>query len=95
MTLTPEELARAERRSTPKRIDYARMQREHPKLKAALTKAVKSGDPDRVVEACRKAVTIGDELGAWPDDWSRWQRELDDALGWNSNVALEDLDRRL
>jgi len=31
--------------------------------------------------------------GAWPDDWSRWQRALDDILPWNRHVALEDLRR--
>jgi hypothetical protein len=27
----------------------------------------------------------------WPDDWSRWQCALDDALDWNSRVDLKDL----
>jgi hypothetical protein len=27
----------------------------------------------------------------WPDDWSRWQRALDDATGSLGAVRLEDL----
>jgi hypothetical protein len=27
----------------------------------------------------------------WPDDWTTWQRALDDALPWNAGVELEDL----
>jgi hypothetical protein len=27
----------------------------------------------------------------WPDDWTRWQRALDDALGYRSSVELGDL----
>jgi hypothetical protein len=60
--------------------------------KAALTRAVNSKDPEKVKAACKKAV---DEWNAdfpgWPDDWARWQRALDDALGWEYNMALEDL----
>lgn len=87
--------ARAEARAARYRpIDYAGVKRVFPKQKAALTRAVNSGDPNKVVLACKKAV---DEWrkppfnGAWPDDWSRWQRALDDALGWRSTVRLEDL----
>lgn len=61
-------------------IDYALMSRRYPKQKAALTRAVKSKDTDKIVAACKKAVAEWDEAGAWPDDWSRWQRALDDAL---------------
>ena len=59
-------------------IDYARMQELHPKQKSALTRAMKKGYP-AVVSACIVAVQEWDSIGAWPDDWSRWQRALDDA----------------
>ena len=60
--------------------------------KANLTRAVKSGDPQKVVTACRKAVaTWNSPEGYWPDSWSDWQRALDDALGWPNNLRLEDL----
>ena len=60
-------------------IDYARSKREHPKLKAALTRAVNSGDPAKIEAACRKAVAAWATWGAWPDDWHRWNIALGDA----------------
>lgn len=71
-------------------IDYARMTKVYPRQKAALTRAIKSGDPDRVIAAARDAVRVWDEIGAWPDDWSRWQRALDDMVPgrW---INLQDL----
>ena len=45
--------------------------------KARLTRALKSGDPSKVVAECRR---VKQEWNAnyWPDDWSRWQRALGD-----------------
>jgi hypothetical protein len=92
-------LTRARERSdaraaaTP-RIDYKAANEAFRKQKSALTRAINSGDPDKVVLACRKAVREWGEppfSGAWPDDWSRWQRALDDALPWNQHVELGDL----
>lgn len=59
-------------------IDYERMKRIHPKQKAALTRAKKKGYY-AVLQACKAAVVEWNEIGAWPDDWSLWQRALDDA----------------
>jgi len=70
-------------------IDYARMNREGPALKAALTRAVNSKDPIKVVEACWKAVNAWDAIGAWPDQWHRWNIALGDAIGWGT--SLQDL----
>lgn len=72
-------------------IDYARMNRVLPKQKAALTRALKTGDPDKVVATCRAAVVEWNEIGAWPDNWARWQRALDDVLPWGRAPLLEDL----
>lgn len=78
-------------------IDYARMQREHPKQKAALTRAVNAWrksdkkDNSAVVKACRAAVKAWDEIGCWPDDWSRWQIALSDTLPWHADMDLRDL----
>jgi len=69
-------------------IDYARMAKLYPKQKAALTRALKSKDPAKVRAVCAKAVREWDEIGAWPDAWSRWQRALDDARIY---TRLEDL----
>lgn len=51
--------------------------RKYAQQKAALTRALKTGDTTRVVEECRRVKTEWEETG-WPDDWSRWQRALDD-----------------
>lgn len=74
--------------------DYKRTNQVFRTQKAALTRAINSGDSDRVVLACKKAKEEWGQPpfnGAWPDDWSRWQRALDDALPWNEHVGLDDL----
>lgn len=83
--------ARQDARPEPRRIDYDRMRIEHPKQKAALTRASKTRDPEKVAAACIAAMNAWDEIGAWPDDWSRWQRALDDVLPWNQRLDLNDL----
>lgn len=81
---------RRARRTVP--VDYAALNRMVRRQRAALTRAVRSGIADNVILACRDAVQEWDQPGAmWPDDWSTWQRALDDALPWNAGVALEDL----
>lgn len=50
--------------------------------KAALTRAVKTGDYEQIKAAASAAVAEWNKPGAyWPDDWRRWQRALDDAAG--------------
>lgn len=70
-------------------IDYARMKKSGPKLKAMLTRALnvqkdatKPGEYSTlrriaVRDACKAAVAEWNEIGAWPDNWSRWQNALD------------------
>lgn len=72
-------------------IDYARMQKVWPKQKAALTRARKTGDPERVKAVCLAAVKEWDEIGAWPDDWSHFERVLNDMLPWQQQTSLEEL----
>jgi hypothetical protein len=75
-------------------IDYAKMKRERPQQKAALTRAIKSGNRAKIISACTVAVRQWNDGGAWPDDWSRWQRALDDsAPPWSGYryVSLEEL----
>jgi hypothetical protein len=88
--LIDDAIARAEARPV-RRIDYDRMRRTMPRHKAALTRAVKTRDPETVAAACKKAIAEWNEIGAWPDDWSAWQRALDDVLPWHRRVLLEDL----
>ena len=78
-------------RPAPKRIDYDRMKREWPKQKAALTRAVKSGSAEKVAGVCIAAVKVWDEVGAWPDDWSLFQRALRDVFPWNQWVDFDDV----
>ncbi|AWY05325.1 hypothetical protein SEA_MEMENTOMORI_71 [Microbacterium phage MementoMori] len=75
----------------PRRIDYERMNREWPGQKRRLAAAVETGDPVKVAEVCIDAVKVWDEIGAWPDDWSAFQRALDDVLPWNQGVDLSDV----
>jgi hypothetical protein len=68
--------------------------KQYSQQKAALTRAINSGRPMAVLEACRKAKQQWDAAGgAWPDDWSRWQRALDDsAVKYRATyVTLEDI----
>lgn len=62
-----------------RRIDYALMSREYPKLKGALTRARNSGDPVKVLRAVERFLKLSDEVGCMPDDWSRWRNALEDA----------------
>jgi hypothetical protein len=73
-------------------VDYAALNAMVKRQRAALTRAVNSKDKDKVILACRDAVREWDQPGVhWPDDWSRWQRALDDILPMNQMVSLEDL----
>lgn len=89
-TYIQQALARSEARPV-KRIDYDRMQQVWPRQKAALTRATKTGDAEKVAAVCIAAMDVWDEIGAWPDDWRLFQRALDDVLPWNSRVELADL----
>lgn len=74
--------------------DYAAANKKFKVQKAALTRAINSKDPEKVRAACKKAVDEWAQApfdGAWPDDWSRWQRALDDVIGWPKAPRLEDL----
>lgn len=51
---------------------------EFTRQKSRLTKAKNSGDPGAVLAAVE--TTLAEWSGkAWPDDWARWSRALDDA----------------
>lgn len=86
-------VARSRRDARPVvQVDYAALNKMVRRQKSALTRAINSGDRDKVVLACRDAVREWDEPGAiWPDDWSRWQRALDDILPFHDHVELADL----
>jgi hypothetical protein len=72
-------------------IDYARMQKAGPRLKRQLTIAKNTADASlrfhRVKLACEIAVSEWEQVGAWPDNWSLWQRTLDDAASEHNRAA--------
>ena len=59
-------------------MSYTLTQKEYSTLKARLTRAINSHQPEKVKAEVLRANTIFDAKG-WPDDWARWQRALDDA----------------
>lgn len=74
------------------RIDWKAGQRAYVRQKAALTRAVNSGDPEKVKAVVISAVREWRQPGMfWPDDWSRWQNALDDTLGLYDSVMLKDI----
>jgi hypothetical protein len=66
------------------------IQKAYRQQKAALTRAVNAKDPVKIKAAVTKAVREWNTWpgAAWPDDWSRWQRALDDS---GCHQLLEDL----
>lgn len=91
MTLLDDARARAAARPEPRPIDYARMRKVWPQQKAALTRARKTGDPERVAAVCKAAMAVWNEVGAWPDDWRLFERTLNDMLPYYQQVDIRDL----
>ena len=58
--------------------DYTLTKRELTALKAKLTRAARSGDPTKVLQACKDAFRVFDTKG-YPDCWHRWRRAAEDA----------------
>ncbi len=96
-TAAEELLARARRRSDLRdaaepRVDYKALNQMVRRQRAALTRAMNSGDPEQVILACRDALREWNTPGSmWPDDWGNWQRALDDVLPLRQQVSLADL----
>lgn len=58
---------------------------QYTRQKAALTRAVNSKDAAKIEATVIKTVFEWNSGGyAWPDDWNRWQRALDDSRPWNA-----------
>lgn len=51
---------------------------EYRRQKTALTRAINSGDPKRVLATCERTAEEWAST-VWPDDWSRWPNALRDA----------------
>lgn len=63
---------------------YALTRKDHSRLKGRLTRAVRSGNPDRVIAERDYAFAIFERDG-YPDDWARWERAAEDA-GWSRRM---------
>lgn len=57
---------------------YTLTQREYSTLKGRLTRVIRAGDPQKIIDEVDRAERIFDEKG-WPDAWSRWTCARDDA----------------
>jgi hypothetical protein len=71
--------------------DYAACNKAFRQQKSRLTRAINSKDPQKVLAEVHRTVNEWQRApfnGMWPDDWARWQRALDDALGWRSTMHL-------
>jgi hypothetical protein len=86
-----EALKRQEQQAAARvRPDYDALNKMVRRQRGALTRARNSGDPEKVIVACRDAVREWDAPGAmWPDDWATWNNALLEATDYR--VRLEDL----
>lgn len=48
------------------------------KHKTSLARAKASGDPQKIIQACKEALAEFEET-SYPDNWNLWQREMEDA----------------
>jgi len=53
-------------------------------LKSRLTRAINSGNSAKVLSEVENAYAIFEEKG-WPDDWSRWERAIEDFRAYKSD----------
>lgn len=63
--------------------------RTYAQQKAALTRIVKTKNPEKLISECKRVITEWNQT-YWPDDWTKWQRALDDVCGWPA-PQLDDL----
>ena len=72
------------------------------KLRTRLTRAVNSGDPQKVIDECKFAIACWhgwidthpwDRPYAWPDSWHSWNNAYGDALtalyGWQVGLGAD------
>lgn len=58
--------------------EYTLTQAELTKLRATLTRAKNSKDPNKVIRVCEAALARFEDVG-YPDCWSNWERAKMDA----------------
>ena len=73
------------------------MRQQYRNQKSALTRAVNSGDPQKVRGACMRALAEWARWPhGWPDDWHRWNIALEDATGgYPRGQSLDELRREM
>jgi hypothetical protein len=59
-------------------MNEAALRKELPKLKAALTRAKKSNDPQKLLQTANHALKRFEEIG-FPDSWHTWNIAKGDA----------------
>jgi hypothetical protein len=52
-------------------MDYEKLNQVKTKCKAALTRALNSGDPFQVIDTVRRS-RLEFDLHGWPDQWPLW-----------------------
>lgn len=73
-------------------VDYAALNKLVRQQKAALTRAKNTGDPEKVAEVVAAAVRAWNQPGCmWPDNWSLWERTLNDMLPFHQQVDIREL----
>ena len=62
-------------------IDYVTAQKRFRAFKSALTRAINSKDPHKVIRETERffAYYVRSDTEPAPDDWARWARAADDA----------------
>ena len=58
--------------------DYQLTPQEYKGLKSKLTRAINSGNQDKIIQTVEAALARFEQVG-FPDDWSRWERAKQDA----------------
>jgi len=54
-------------------------QQQYSRLKAALTRAIHSGKPEKIIATVKEARLIFNREG-WPDHWPLWRIAVDDLI---------------
>ena len=75
-----------------KQVDYDALNKMVKRQRAALTRAVNSGDVEKIILTVQSAVREWNQPEVmWPDDWSRWQNALNDHLPLHQQIDIADL----
>jgi len=92
MGLIEDAIARQNARPAPVKTDYAKLNAIVKQQRRQLAAAVRKGDVENLAAVIKSHVARWNEPDMiWPDDWSAWQRALDDALPWHQHIDIGEL----